>query len=76
MHCLDSLLKSKNVLKRLAIHEEVKLSKRLRSSVLDEDVFWMYVQKLRELIHPIVKWIFILESDRAKISSSRMLQGT
>jgi hypothetical protein len=28
VHCLDSLLKSKNVLKRLAIHEGVKLSKR------------------------------------------------
>jgi hypothetical protein len=73
---MDGLLKSKNVLKRLAIHEEVKLSKRLRSSVLDEDVFWTYMQKLRKLIHPIVKWIFILESDSAKISSSRMLQET
>jgi hypothetical protein len=47
----------------------MNLSKRLRSSILDEDMFWMYVQKPQELIHPIVKWIFLLESDKTKIST-------
>jgi hypothetical protein len=69
LQCLYSLLKSKNVWKRLAIHEEMNLSKLLRSSILHEDMFWMYVQKLQELIHPNVKSIFLLESDKAKIST-------
>lgn len=66
LYCLDSLLKSKNVFKRLVIHEETKLSKLSRNSVLDEDMFldvdtfWIYAQKHRKLKPPTLMWIFFL----------------
>jgi len=68
LRCLVRLLKSKNILERLVSNDETNLSRRLRSSVLDDDMFWIYVQKHRELIHPIVKLIFLLESEKAKVS--------
>lgn len=68
LHYLIRLLKSKNILERLVNNEETNLSRRLRSSVLEDDMLWICVQKHREFMHPIVKWIFILESDKAKVS--------
>ena len=68
LHYLIRLLKSKNILERLVNNEETNLRRRLRSSVLDDDMLWIYVQKHRELMHPIVMWIFLLESDKAKVS--------
>jgi hypothetical protein len=61
-----TVLKSKNALKHLAINEETTSGKCLRSYILD-DMFWMYVQKLPELIHPTVNWNFLLEFKKAKI---------
>jgi hypothetical protein len=68
LRCLVRLLKSKNILERLVSNDETNLSRRLRSSVLDDNMFWIYVQKHRELLHPIVKLIFLLESEKAKVS--------
>ena len=36
----------KNVLKHSAVNEDKNVSKSLRSSVLDDGMLWMYVQKL------------------------------
>jgi hypothetical protein len=65
---LIRLLKLKNILERFVNNEETNLSRRLRSSVLDDDTFWRYVQKHRELIHPVVTLIFLLESEKAEVS--------
>jgi hypothetical protein len=72
IHCFIKLLKSKNIPERFVSNEETNLSSRLRSFVLGDDVFWIYVQKHRELIQPFVKLIFLLESEKAKVS--RVLQ--
>jgi len=69
LRCLIRLLKLKNILERLVSNEETNLSRRLRNSVLDDDTFWRYVQKHHELIHPAVTLIFLLESEKAKVSS-------
>jgi len=45
LHCLNRLLKSKNIMERLENNEETNLSKRLGSSILDDEIFRMYVQK-------------------------------
>lgn len=60
-----SLLKLKNVLKHLAINEDMNLGKCLRSSNMDDGMLWMYVHKLQELMHPTVKCIFLFEFDKA-----------
>jgi hypothetical protein len=73
---LNSLLEFKNVLEHPAVNKDTNLSKSLRSSILDYGMLLMYVQKLEELIHPIIKCIFLLEFDKAEISSSTELQGT
>lgn len=54
-------------MERLVNNEETNLRRRLRISVLDDDMLWIYVKKHRELMHPIVKWIFLLESDMAEV---------
>lgn len=59
---------NKKILERFVSNEEKKLSSRLSSFVLDDDVFWIYVQKYRELIQPFVMLIFLLESEKAKVS--------
>lgn len=41
--CFIRLLKSKNILEHFVSNEETNLSRRLRSSVLDDDMFWIYV---------------------------------
>jgi hypothetical protein len=53
-------------------NEVTNLSKRLGSSLVDDDMFWLYFQNLHELIHPIIQWIFLLEYDSA--TSSRVPQ--
>lgn len=45
-------------------NEETNLSKRLGSSVLDDDIFRMY----RELIHQFATWTFLPESDKVEIN--------
>lgn len=57
----------KNMMERLVNNEETNLSRRLGSSVLDDDMVWIYVKKHRELVHPIVKLLFLLESENAKV---------
>jgi hypothetical protein len=68
--CLKSLLDNKYFLKALAVEEghEKLLGRQSLTSILDEDVFWISVNKMTEIFQPIVKWITILESDEPKLS--------
>ena len=53
-------------------NEEMNLSKRVGSSLVDDDMSWLYLQNLHELIHPIIQWIFLLEYENT--TSSRVPQ--
>lgn len=68
--CIKSLQETKYALKSLAVNEEASniLSKRSKSCILDDDVFWERVTKVQDLLIPIVKWITILESNKLRIS--------
>ena len=45
-----------------------KLSRLARKATLDKSEFWLQVQKLQNLIKPLVKLITVLESSQVKIS--------
>lgn len=55
----------------LAISQEVykiKLSKPVKDNILDDDVFWVRLERIQQILQPIVKWITILESDNITMS--------
>lgn len=70
MTCLESLKVNKNVLQSVAITEvgHSELDKNDRCNILDDDVFWVKVEKFLSLLKPIEKWIKILQSNQSRIS--------
>lgn len=71
LHCIDSLISSKKALQILVVSEEsysVKLTKSVRDFILDNDIFWVRLEKTKKILVPIVKWITILESDKLTMS--------
>lgn len=65
LQCLDSLANCKFALKILVVTEEInnKLSSTVKKNCLDDEIFWKKVEKLIEILTPIVKWITKLEGD-------------
>ena len=53
-------------------NEETNLSRLLGSFLVDDDMSWLYLQNPRDLIYPIIQWIFLLEHDIA--TSNRVPQ--
>lgn len=53
----------KEALQMLAITEDIKLSRSTRDHILDNDIFWIQLEKVKTLLEPIVKWITILEGN-------------
>ncbi|XP_031330393.1 uncharacterized protein LOC116161248 [Photinus pyralis] len=71
LYCLNSLLITKQALQLLVISQDgegIKLSKTTRHHILDNDVFWIRLEKIKSILEPIVKWITLLEGDSAKMS--------
>lgn len=62
--CLECLKQNKSVLQTLAISDENQdLDKHDRANILDNDIFWLKVEKFLILFEPIKKWIVKLQSD-------------
>jgi len=70
LNCLDSLISNKYPLKQLVITEEVadKLSANVKKNCLDDDIFWVKVEKLANILRPIVSYIHKLEADNINLS--------
>lgn len=71
LHCISSLILSKEALQILAVSEEsysIKLARAVRDNILDNDIFWVRLDKIHNILQPIVKWITILEGDQDTFS--------
>jgi hypothetical protein len=63
LFCLQSLLANKSVLQKLAVSEEAEISPEMKRQLLDDEVFWVRVQKLVNIFHPIIELITAFESN-------------
>lgn len=63
--CLSSFLKSKSSLQQLVVKEETSglITPQYKNMLLDDNNFWIKIEKLHELLVPIIKWIDLLQSD-------------
>lgn len=69
LNTLQSLLTCKNTLQTLAVNEQAaeSLSKELKARILDDNVFWVRVEKLIMILQPIVTLIKKFETDECSI---------
>lgn len=67
--CLESIMKTKYALQAMAVDEEASevLSKSTKATLLDENVFWIRVQKLCDFFVPLQRWITIFEHNDPQI---------
>lgn len=67
--CLESLFKNKASLQQLSVKEEAStvLPSKMKQTLLDDNVFWIQIEKLIALLCPIVKWINLLQTDKCVI---------
>lgn len=65
---IESLISCKCFLKLLMVTEEINISKNVKRNVLDDDAFWVRLEKIVLILKPIVKWTTLLEGDNFKIS--------
>ncbi|XP_063217395.1 uncharacterized protein LOC134528077 [Bacillus rossius redtenbacheri] len=72
LHCLDSMMNNRVSLQTLAVSEKVgnAISKDIKTNILDDDVFWIRIEKLANLLRPVVSWISRLESDKLNIHNT------
>ncbi|CAH0552651.1 unnamed protein product [Brassicogethes aeneus] len=71
LYCVESLILTKEALQILIVSQDskgVKFSKNVRDHILENDIFWVRLDKLKGILSPIVKWITVLEGDAARIS--------
>lgn len=71
LKCIESLVACKQTLQILMVSSEsenITFSKNVRANCLDNDIFWVRLQKLISVLNPIVKWITLLESDTCRLS--------
>ncbi|KAJ8912360.1 hypothetical protein NQ315_014727, partial [Exocentrus adspersus] len=73
LHCLESLYEAKYILQALVVTEEVQnnlinIDRNIKKYILDEEIFWVQVQKVKEILIPIVKHFTLLESDMPYLS--------
>lgn len=67
LFCLQSLLANKSVLQKLAVSEEAELTPDIKRRLLDDCVFWIQVQKITNILIPIVHMITAMESNIPQI---------
>lgn len=67
--CLESLQSNKVALQTLVVSEKAQsyLKPEIKKRILDDDVFWVRINKMIELIKPIVRMITTLESNEPQI---------
>lgn len=67
--CLASMKKLKIPLQQLAVKEEAQgiLPDHMKKQILDDDIFWIKVDKFIQLLDPIIKWINILQGNTGLI---------
>ncbi|CAH1106970.1 unnamed protein product [Psylliodes chrysocephalus] len=58
-----SLLSNKSVLQKLSVSEEAEISSEMKRQILDDGVFWVRVEKMVNILNPIVDLITALESN-------------
>lgn len=70
LFCLTSMKVCKMSLQTLAVHPvgSTMLGSKRKQLILDDAVFWTKVDKLIDIMNPIVKWITILEGDSITIN--------
>lgn len=70
LQCMESLNYCKYALKLLVVTEDatLKIGNNVKRNCLDDDVFWVRIEKLIDVLRPIVKWITILEGNSLGIS--------
>lgn len=67
LFCLQSFLSNKSVLQKLAVSEEADLPSDMKRRLLDDNVFWVRVQKMTNILKPIVDMITVIESNTPQI---------
>lgn len=70
LYCIESLIRTKEALQIFIIseNENIKFSRTVRDNILDNDIFWVRLEKIKKILQPIVKWITVLEGDQLTIS--------
>lgn len=65
--CLKSLSNAQNSLQRLVVDTKTReiIPAAVKKIILDDEIFWVRVQKLVGILEPIAKWTTILEGDTA-----------
>lgn len=67
LFCLQSMLSNKSVLQKLAVSEETELSSDMKRKLLDDCGFWVRIQKITNILNPIVNMITVIESNTPQI---------
>lgn len=69
LFCLESLKSNKVILQTLVVSENARpyLKPEIKKRVLDDDVFWVRVNKVIELMNPIIHLITSFESNDPQI---------
>lgn len=63
-----SLLNGKESLQETVLIEELNVDKKIRQVVLDNDMFWMSINSLVNMLEPICDGLTVIESDSATLS--------
>lgn len=67
LFCLESLQANKSVLQKLAVSEEADISADLKRRILDDAVFWVRVEKMINMLSPIIDLITSFEGNNEMI---------
>lgn len=67
LFCLESLQANKSVLQKLAVSEEADISADLKRHILDDAVFWVRVEKMINMLSPIIDLITSFEGNNEMI---------
>lgn len=67
LFCLESLQVNKSVLQKLAVSEEADISADLKRRILDDAVFWVRVEKMINILSPIIDLITSFEGNNEMI---------
>lgn len=73
--CLESLIKTKRSLQMLMVMEDVTFTRNVKQHCLDNDVFWVRLEKTLVVLKPLVKWIILLEGDSNKCKLSQVVEA-
>ena len=67
LYCLQNLQSNKVVQQTLVVSEKAKLESSMKRRQLDDGVFWVWIEKMINLLEPIVDLITATESNELQI---------